>query len=412
MLKSAKNLFINNKALFKFMALSYLDKAIVFLLPLLVFQFFKDQKIYITIEYIYSITTVVIPLIDLGLSGYFFYAYRNSDDKEFTVKIFVKSFQRLYIVVSFLGIGLIALNYFSFEFEPFIVFIVFRLLFVLATVFFASYYRLTNKPEKAVYITLSSNIISLSFLFGYFFFGLEFSLWLIFIGQILFSLIYLFKCIVDVLLKNNTNFYQGQIKKIFFKSLLFSWPSIMQVFIMMFITNYGKINVLTKMSLDDGVLLSLVQRFSMIIFLTHSSIWAFVLKDLYIEKNVLTIKRNLLYKYLAFLTLALSFVIFVTEIYLANNYDDLFRASYISILIIGQTFLACIYAYLEVNYGRENKNIIKLYLALFSAFVFLFIVIVLDMDFLEKISIAMFMSTFLSLLLSIFVLYKRNYKIA
>ncbi|MCT4628550.1 hypothetical protein [Winogradskyella sp.] len=394
------------------MALSYLDKAIVFLLPLLVFQLFKDQKIYISIEYIYSITTVVIPLIDLGLSGYFFYAYRNSDDKEFTVNIFVKSFQRLYIIVCFIGLGLIALNYFSFEFESFIVFIVSRLLFVLATVFFASYYRLTNRPEKAVYITLASNIISLSFLFGYFFLSLEFSLWLIFIGQILFSIIYFFKCIIDVLLKNNTKSYQEQIKKIFLKALLFSWPSIMQVFIMMFITNFGKINVLTKMSLDDGVLLSLVQRFSMVIFLTHSSIWAFVLKDLYVEKNVLIIRRNLLYKYLAFLTLALSFVIFVTEIYLANNYNDLFRVSYISILIIGQTFLACVYAYLEVHYGRENKNIIKLYLALFSAFVFLFILIVLDMNFLEKISIAMFVSTFLSLLVSIFILYKRNYKIA
>lgn len=128
-------LYKNNKGLFKFMALSYLDKAIIFLLPLLVFQFFKDQQGYVSIEYIYSVTTVIIPLIDLGLSGYFFYAYRNSKNHDTTLKTFVKSFQRLYLLISFIGLCLIAINYYGFEFEKFIVFIVSRLLFVLATVF-------------------------------------------------------------------------------------------------------------------------------------------------------------------------------------------------------------------------------------------------------------------------------------
>ncbi|GGG36561.1 hypothetical protein GCM10010976_05300 [Bizionia arctica] len=394
------------------MALSYLDKAIIFLLPLLVFQFFKDQRVYVSIEYIYSITTVIIPLVDLGLAGYFFYAYRNSDNQEATLKIFVKTFQRLYLLISCIGLVLIAVNYYGFEYEPFIVFIVSRLLFVLATVFFASYYRLTNKPEKAVYITLFSNVLSLSFLFAYFFSGLEFSLWLIFIGQILFSVFYLFKCVIDVFFKENKDFDNHKLKKLILSTLLFSWPSLLQVFIMMYITNYGKMHVLTKMNLDDGVLLSLVQRFSMLIFLTHSSIWAFIIKDIYVEKNLFVIRRNLLYKYLGFLTLALVFVIIVTEIYLVYNYVDLFRVTSISALIIGQTFFACIYAYLEMHYGRENKNIIKLYLALFSAFVFIMLLILLDINFLERISIAMFVSTFTSLLLSIFVLYKRNYKIA
>lgn len=393
------------------MALSYLDKAIIFLLPLLVFQFFKDQRVYVSIEYIYSVTTVIIPLIDLGLSGYFFYAYRNSKNHEATLKTFVKSFQRLYLLISCIGLGFIAVNFYGFEYEPFIIFIVSRLLFVLATVFFASYYRLTNRPERAVYITLFSNVLSLSFLFTYFFSGLEFSLWLIFIGQILFAIAYLFKCIIDVIFnesKDNSNY---KLKKLITSALLFSWPSIIQVFIMMYITNYGKLNVLTKMDLDDGVLLSLVQRFSMLIFLTHSSIFAFVIKDMYVEKNLFVISRNILFKYLSFLTLALVFVLIVTEVYLLYNYVHMFRASIISGLIIGQTFFACIYAYLEMHYGRENKNIIKLYLALFNALVFIMLLVLLDIDFLERISIAMFMSTFTSLLLSIFVLYKRNYKI-
>ncbi|OBQ54934.1 hypothetical protein VQ01_09310 [Tamlana sp. s12] len=394
------------------MALSYLDKAIIFLLPLLVFQFFQDQKVYVSIEYIYSVTTVIIPLIDLGLSGYFFYAYRNSENRNVIISFFIKCFQRLYLVISCVGLVFITIHYFGFGFEPLIVFIVARLLFVLATAFFASYYRLTNKPEKAVYITLFSNILSLSFLLAYFVSGLQFSLWLVFIGQILFSTLYFLKSIIDVFFRGNQGIETNEIKSIFLKALMFSWPSIIQVFVAMGITNFGKINMFTKMNLEDGVLLSLIQRFSMIIFLTHSSVWAFILKDLYVDKNLLTINKHLFYKYLMFLLLAFGIVLFVTEIYILKNYINVFRTSCIALLIIGQTFFACIFAYLEMYYGRENKNIIKLYLALFNALVFLFVLMAFNLDFLERISLAMFISTFTSLLLSVFVLYKRNYNLA
>ena len=395
------------------MALSYFDKAIIFLLPLFVLYFFEDKEVYVSIEYIYSITLVAIPLIDLGLSGYFFYAYRESDDKNHTIGVFIIFFKRLYVLVGFIGAILIVLHYLVFPFEDLILFIVFRILFVLATTFLASYFRLKNKPEKVVFITIISNTLSLLFLFIYFFLDHGFSLWLIFIGQILFSSIYFFKCLRDVFAYISKNIKGVYASKLLRATLLFSWPTIIQAFLLLYISNYGKINALTKMPIDDGVLLSLTQRFSMLIFLTHSSLWAFLIKDIYIEKNVLHIRKNILYKYLAFLSLVLFVVFVFTSIYLLYNYREVgfYRPFRITSLIIGQTFLGCIYAYLELHYGRENKNIIKLYLAIFGALIFISIIALLQIDFLERISIAMFVSTLVSLLLSIFILYKRNYKI-
>ena len=392
------------------MALSYFDKAIIFLLPLIVLFCFKDKTVYVSIEYIYSITVVIIPLIDLGLSGYFFYVYRNSPKQEESVNIFVNVFQRIYIFLFTIGAAILIINYSLVEFDEFLLFIVSRLLFVLATVFLASYFRLTNNPEKAVYITILSNILSLAFLVLYFLFDIEFSMWLIFFGQIIFAVGYFFKSLIDVFFLNG-KVSKLSVKAVIKQSLIFSWPSIIQVFIMMYIVNYGKINVLTKMTLDDGVLLSLVQRLSMVIFLTHSSIWAFLIKDVYIEKNLFIIKRSIVYKYLVFLTLALMVITIVAGVYIFYNYTYFTRVSLISILIIGQVFFACIYNYLELYYGRENKNIIKLYLALFSALVFIILITFLKIDFLERFSISVFVSTFASLLLSISILYKRNYKV-
>lgn len=395
------------------MALSYIDKAVIFLLPLIVLFFFKDKTVYVSIEYIYSITVVSIPLIDLGLSTYFFYKYRNSANPEITVETFVKVFQRLYLFVCFLGVLAIALNVFVYAYEKFIVFIVFRILFVLATTFLASYYRLTNKPEKVVLITILSNFISLAFLLYYFFFDYNFSLWLIFAGQILFSVFYFIKSFKIVCLSKKTTIGFNKIKQILKGSVLFSWPTIIQIFLAMYIVNYGKINALTNMPIEDGVLLSLTQRFSMVIFLTHSSLLAYMVKAIYIEKNLMAINKNILLKYLGLLTITMIIVMIISMVYLIYNYDlnNVLRPLLIATLIIVQTFLSCIYAYLELNYGRENKNIIKLYLAVFGAILFFSLLWILKIDFLEKIAIAMFISTFASLLLSVVILYKRNYRL-
>lgn len=395
------------------MALSYIDKAVIFLLPIIVLFFFRDKTVYVSIEYIYSITIVLIPLIDLGLSTYFFYQYRNSDDHNKTVEIFKKVFQRLYLVICFLGLLAILLNIFVFEYEKFIVFIVFRVLFVLVTTFLASYYRLINKPEKVVLITIVSNFISLSFLLFYFFFDYDFSLWLIFAGQILFSLFYFFKSFNLVFLVKQSTVSFNKIKTVLKGSVLFSWPTIIQIFLIMYITNYGKIHALTNMPIEDGVLLSLIQRFSMVIFLTHSSLLAYMVKSIYVEKNILGINKSILFKYLGLLIITMIIVMLISGIYLVYNYDqnNVQRPIFIATLIILQTFMSCVYAYLELNYGRENKNIIKLYLAIFGAVLFFSLLMFLKIDFLEKIAIAMFISTFASLLLSVAILYKRNYKL-
>lgn len=395
------------------MALSYVDKAVIFLLPIIVLFFFRDKTVYVSIEYIYSITIVLIPLIDVGLSTYFFYQYRNSDDHNKTVETFKKVFQRLYLVISFLGLFAILLNLFVFEYEKFIVFIVFRVLFVLVTTFLASYYRLINKPEKVVLITIVSNFISLSFLLFYFFFDYDFSLWLIFAGQILFSLFYFFKSFNLVFLVKQSTVSFNKIKTVLKGSVLFSWPTIIQIFLIMYITNYGKIHALTNMPIEDGVLLSLIQRFSMVIFLTHSSLLAYMVKSIYVEKNILGINKSILFKYLGLLIMTMIIVMLISGIYLVYNYDqdNVQRPIFIATLIIVQTFMNCVYAYLELNYGRENKNIIKLYLAIFGAVLFFSLLMFLKIDFLEKIAIAMFISTFASLLLSVTILYKRNYKL-
>tara|TARA_B110000046_G_scaffold164711_1_gene180494 strand:+ start:37802 stop:38995 length:1194 start_codon:yes stop_codon:yes gene_type:complete len=393
------------------MALSYFDKAVIFLLPILVLQLFKDQTVYLSIEYIYSVTIVIIPFLDLGLVGYFFYIYRNKEDKRQIVNEVTKIFHIVYFILFALGLGIICVHYYVFSIDDNIIYIVSRAIFLSTFAFLSSYYRLKNKPERGLYVTITANVISLIFLFIYVLLGLEFDLWVIFIGQILFCVLYFFKVARLIILKWRKQYQNTQIKSVLKASILFSWPSIIQVFIMMYIANYGKINALEMMSLNDGTLLSIIQRFSMLVQLTHGALLAFMIKEIYVSGNILEIKTNLLKKYFAALVFSIFCVLCLTIGYFSFNdvHYDLNRLILALTFIIGYTFIWCFTSYLEVYYSRENKNKIKLYLAIINAIFFVGILNISGLGYLEKITAAMFFSTLVTFIISLAVLKQRKY---
>ena len=412
-MKKPIEIYKNNKKLFSFIGLSYFDKMVIFLLPLIVFKLFNDKAEYLGIEYIYSVVMVVIPFLDLGLGGYFFYAYRNSDNSRKVVSEVLKIFHLIFVSVFVLGIFFIIVHYFIFPFEEYIVFIVFRSIFILTFTFLTSYFRLVNKPQKALFVTISANAISLIFLLVYYFSKEDFNLWLVFIGQIMFCIVYFFNVLKRLLFKWVKSYQNLEVLKVIKKSIAFSWPTIIQVFIIMYVGNYGKINALENLSVDEGVLLSLSQRFSMLIQLTHGAIIGFLMKDLFVSGNLLVIQKKIFVKYLGLLlTSVFGVIVIILGYYYVfdSNYELSFLIQNVC-MIIGYTFFWCVFSFFEIYYSRENKNIIKLYLALVNGLSFILIFNLLNTGYLERITLSMFASTLLTLITSLIVLKRRGYQL-
>ncbi len=391
------------------MALSYFDKAVIFLLPILVLQMFGDQSVYLSIEYIYSITIVIIPFLDLGLGSYFYYIYRNTGHKRAIINKSIKIFHLLYFILCCIGCILIAIHYFVVPIDQYIVYITSRAIFLATFAFLSSYYRLINKPEKALFLTIVANIISLIILLLYVFLDKEFELWVIFIGQILFCVFYFLKTTRYILLKWHKHYKNLNTVSFLKASLLFAWPTILQVFIMMFVANYGKIFALDKMSLDDGTLLSLVQRFCMLIHITHTSILAFIVKDIYTNGSEKEIKKSALMKYIIFITASTIFVILLVFCYLEIYNYNFKNFMFVLSGIVAYTYLWCLVSYLELYFSRENKNIFKLYLACINVVIFVSILSIGSMAYLDKIIIAMFASTLATFGTSVLLLKYRKY---
>ena len=72
-----KNIYKNNKDLATFAVLNYVDKFLVFLLPLTVLYITHDRESYNSIEYVYSIANVIAPFF-IFFSSYAFYGYKLS----------------------------------------------------------------------------------------------------------------------------------------------------------------------------------------------------------------------------------------------------------------------------------------------------------------------------------------------
>ncbi|MBW1293898.1 hypothetical protein GBO31_00155 [Aquimarina litoralis] len=392
----------------KFISLSYFDKAIIFLVPLLVLYLFNSKSIYVSVEYIYSIVLVAVPFLDFGLTGYFFYYYREHKSKRTAIIAIFNAFHILYAVLFTIGILFILVHYLWIPFEDYIVFIVFRCLFVVLFMFLSSYYRLVNKPQKALFVTIISNIISLITIFCFYILKLEVNVFIVFVGQILFCFYFFFKIIKRFVKKMNIN--KKVLYAILHKSFLFSWPTIIQAFLIMYIANYGKVNALHYLTLDEATLLSLTQRYAMLIQLTHTSIVAFLMKDLYLEE-IKEINLKILLKYITLIILSAIVVFIVLSINWYFKAIDITseRIFQVSIAIIVYTVLWCIYSYIEIFYSRENKNIIKLYLAIVNALVFIGVISLFSIPFLEKVIYAMTCSIFVALVTSTGILIRRRY---
>lgn len=405
----SKTLLKKNKNLLGFISLSYLDKAIVFLVPLFVLYFFKDKAEYVFIEYIYSIVLILVPFLDFGLSGYFYFEYRSSKNKRKSIVSIITTFFAIYIVLFLVGIILIFTHYFIYPFEPYIVYIVFRVLFLVSFAFLASYYRLIDNAKKALFITMVANLISLAALVLFFVMSIKLNLMAVFIGQILFCIFFMYKTL-NFFIKKCKNFQFSQFKNTILASILFSWPSIIQVFLMMFIANYGKIKALNNLTIDESTLLSLTQRYATLIQLTHASILAFLMKELYLSKER-EIKSTILIKYLILLLSSVVIIIGILFGHWMFNTAAILpsRIFNISLMLVLYTLFWCVYSYFEMYYSIENKNIIKLYLALLNGLVFIGVLTFLPAPFLERVALGMVLSILVSLAASAAILKTRKY---
>src|SRR5688572_11465947 len=86
MIKLVNETYHKKKDLVDYFILTYADKAISFALPLSVLFVLNDKSLYTLIEVAFSYAAIVLVVIELGLSTYLFWGYKEASDKSLFVE--------------------------------------------------------------------------------------------------------------------------------------------------------------------------------------------------------------------------------------------------------------------------------------------------------------------------------------
>lgn len=393
------NKLIAHRNLLIFILLNYLDKFIVFSLPLLVLYISKDQQIYNNIEYIFSIAGILISFIDLGIGSYLFYGFKETEDKaNYIIKI-KQYFGLILIIYEIIALILIPLYFIFNGIGILLPFIFIRALYLLFVNFYSSYYRLKDSPSLIFWLSIPANLLSVLLILILKHLS-DFTLFCFFAPQLLVLCIGTYYFIV-----RQQKIKLKELKQFFSKTLIYSWPIIINVSLVAYIGNFGKIYAYNYLNSDEMYQISYTLRISLIIQMAHASIIAFYSKSIYEDKNN-KINSEILKKYLFFLFIAV--LLFLGFILLLNQLEIVkpIRLNVANFLIVVYTVLWCLRSYVEMYLGKHNKNRIILLFSIISSIFFSGYILIFGINNFLQLSIIMVITAIFSFILTIYYLNK------
>lgn len=358
---SLKDMYKNNKDLSFFVVLNYIDKFLVFLLPLAVLYITQDRESYNAIEYVYSIANVIAPFF-VFFSSYAFYGYKLSLENE--NKGYVGLYRKYgsFIIIILLVIGLIAAF-----FAPLLVsslsllisfMILIRFLYLQTINNNNVYYRLIDKPARFLVFTILGSLASVALVY-FLHQDQRYVLIAFFVPQLVISILCLYAG------KEEQSFSIKGFKEYFADSFKYAWPIVVNCTIVAFVMNYGKIYAYSYLSSYEMYNFSYIMRISLVIQMAHASLISFYGKELFVNGY----SASFFKKY--GLVIGSAFILSVICLYVFNLFiTDKLTIDATTFFILTYTLLYSLGASLEMWYGRKNQNRVILYVSIFSCLIF------------------------------------------
>jgi O-antigen/teichoic acid export membrane protein len=388
--------YSNSKGLLKFFFLTYLDKIISFALPLTILFILNDKILYNFTEVSFSYASLLLIVVELGVTNYLFYGYKQAEDKPKFLLEASKYFKLLLTVYFLLSILLSITVYFT-HYQSFLLMsiILIRMLFTFYLGFQTNIYRLNDNPSGIYRVSIWVNV--LSFILLVIASKFQFPNIVIWFFVIPFFLVTTITIRFLILEFSELNF--SEFKKFLKNSLRFSWPIILNVLAMAFINNYAKIYAFANLSANEMSQLSFVMRVGLIVQMTHAAFSSYFSKSLFMDESK-TINYRIL-KYYSFVILA-SALLVIGIIILTNYYFGeklLVPISFSTFLFLLYIILWCFIGYFELYFAVNNSNRRVLFFSFISSLLYLILLKTTTDIGLLHLAVFMVISTSVNLLL-------------
>lgn len=399
MIERLKLLISVHRELLKYTFFNYIDKFMVFVLPMVVLFLTKDTKIYNDIEYIFSVANLSVTVLEIGRL-YLFYGYKISGDRTLFLIKTKNYFLFIQLLYSLLGICIYPfISALQSPIGSLYIFILIRSLYILFINFFNSYFRLVGSPSRIFWFSIPVNVISVILIYSCLKWGL--TLEMFFLPQCLISL----GSVLLFLFRFRWEWTVGLISYIK-RGLLYAWPSILNVLIVSFVNNYGKIYAYNFLSESEMYNFSYIFRIVMIIQMTHASVLAYYSKEIFTNEKK-GLDKSILKLYSLFIGMAV--VLSVIFILIFNRFfaTKQVRIDIVFFLILFYVLLWSFNAFFEIYYNKTNNNKFILLFSLIGGGVYLLLLFGLGVKGIKSLSIYMLISVSINFILILQTFFRR-----
>lgn len=397
----------NLQNIYSYSVLNFFDKGLIFLTPLIILKFFDDKVLYNTIEYVYSVSTILVIFFDLGLKNYtFFYLKKSKTYNQDLNNINNTFYFYIFYIFVFLGI-ILTLYYFNNlnHLKYILGFIIIRILYLTIINFYKIIYRANDIPSKIFIFSIPVSLVTFVLLYiNYEFLNFD-NLLIFFTAQSLFLILYIivkfnFKLIVT---KINSKIILLK------KSLKFTFPLMLSVMFYNSMMNYGKIYSFNFLNIEEMTFLSFSQRLFIILTFFHATYVGFFQKKIYLTSDNHFNKRLFINYFL--LIILINIILTFSSSYISTIFNVRITNFNIILLLSTHSCLWCFSAYFETYLTKTNNNNFIMKSTIFSMIVFIFTLNILTYDFLYSFCISLNLSIFIHVLLILFKIKKVGIKL-
>ena len=397
----------NLQNIYSYSVLNFFDKGLIFLTPLIILKFFDDKVLYNTIEYVYSVSTILVIFFDLGLKNYtFFYLKKSKTYNQDLNNINNTFYFYIFYIFVFLGI-ILTLYYFNNlnHLKYILGFIIIRILYLTIINFYKIIYRANDIPSKIFIFSIPVSLVTFVLLYiNYEFLNFD-NLLIFFTAQSLFLILYIivkfnFKLIVT---KINSKIILLK------KSLKFTFPLMLSVMFYNSMMNYGKIYSFNFLDIGEMTFLSFSQRLFIILTFFHATYVGFFQKKIYLTSDNHFNKRLFINYFL--LIILINIILTFSSSYISTIFNVRITNFNIILLLSTHSCLWCFSAYFETYLTKTNNNNFIMKSTIFSMIVFIFTLNILTYDFLYSFCISLNLSIFIHVLLILFKIKKVGIKL-
>ena len=397
------------KKLVTYTILNVFDKVLGLITPFLVLFLFDSVDKFNELEYILSISMIIVTFVDLGFRDYILYGYRCF---KFGEVEFLKSIEEAYVLLLILYLSLSILSILFLKFilvssnlKMILCLISLRALFLFVTTYYGIVARLKDRPNNVFVLTICSNILSIFLFLFLYFVNLNFSVQYFFFGPIV-VLTYLFAREIK-----RFKFPTLNSLKILTVAFRYSWPLLVNALIQNIVNNYGKVVAFENLSDSDTFEISFLLRLGTIIQLTHASVSSFYSKKIFISNDRRVAVS--VFKFYA-TSLLIGSIVAVIAYFIFCFYSSFFMDGKIqiktnpshSILLLFYLFWS-LSAYFELYLNKHNYNYFVPMISISTVSIY-FICLNFGVFSLFSIYLAMFSSALMAFIAVFFLVWKKN----